>query len=93
MRFKVENNWLLRTEEFIELDPKKFLHCASIEELDEEVHDYIQSNMKYPEMKENYIVYEECLGTNYFDYYPFEKLDTKSFYSEWQELKGLPQEL
>lgn len=94
MRFKVENNWLLRTEEFIELDPKDFLYCASIEELDEEIHAYIHDKMSFPEMEKNYVMYEECLGTNYYDYYPFEKLgESKSFYLEWQKLKGLPQEL
>ena len=33
MKFKIENNWLLRTEEDIELNPKDFVHCATIEEL------------------------------------------------------------
>ena len=93
MRFKVENNWLLKTEEFIELDPKNFLYCASIEELNEAVEDFIHDRMKFPNMEKNYVVYEECLGTRFYDNFPFETLDAKSFYLEWQKLKGLPEEL
>ena len=87
MKFRVENNWLLRTEEDIELDPKDFVHCATIEELNDEVNDYIHDRMKFPNMEEKYVVYEECLGTRYWD------TTYGEFMLEWQKLKGLPQEL
>lgn len=87
MKFKVENNWLIRTEEYIELDPKNFLHCSNIQELNDEVEDYIHQYMKFPNMEEKYIIYEECLGTDFWD------TTYGEFMLEWQKLKGLPQEL
>lgn len=87
MKFKVENNWLLRTEEDIELNPKDFIHCANIEELNSEVEDYINNIMKFPKMEENYVAFEECLGTRFWD------TTYGEFMKEWQKLKGLPQEL
>ena len=87
MKFKIESNWLLRTEESIELNPEDFLYCATIEELNSEIHDKIHQEMKYPNMKEKYIVYEECLGTDYWD------TTYGEFMLKWQRLKGLPLEL
>lgn len=92
MKFKVETSWLTRREEFIELDPKNFLHCTNIEELNEEIEAYITDHLTYPEFGK-LDQYQEMLGLRYFDNWPFETLDTKSFYLEWQRLKGLPQEL
>ena len=87
MKVRVENNWLLRKEEDIELDPKKFVHCATIEELNNEIEDYIHDCMKFPKMEKDYIMYEECLGTRFWD------TTYGEFMLEWQKLKGLPQEL
>lgn len=87
MKFRIENNWLLRTEEDIELNPEKFLHCATIEELNSEIEDYIHDNMRFPNMDKNYIVFEEVLGTRFWD------TTYGEFMLEWQKLKGLPQEL
>ena len=87
MKFKVENNWLLKTEEDMELNPKDFVHCATIEELNWEIEDYIHQNMKYPNMENGYCLYEEALGTEYWD------TTFGEFMLEWQKLKGLPQEL
>ena len=87
MKFKIENNWLLRTEEDMELNPKDFVHCATIEELNDEIKDYIHQYMKYPAMEEGYHLYIEALGTEYWD------TTYGEFMLEWQKLKGLPQEL
>lgn len=87
MKFKIENNWLLRTEEDMELNPKDFVHCATIEELNDEIKDYIHRHMKYPNMEKDYVLYEEALGTEYWD------TTYGEFMLEWQKLKGLPQEL
>ena len=87
MKFRIENNWLLRTKEDIELNPKDFVHCATIEELNDEIKDYIHKYMKYPSMEGEYCLYEESLGTEYWD------TTYGQFMLEWQKLKGLPQEL
>ena len=88
MKFKVENNWLLRTEEEIDLDPKSFIHCATIAELNDEIEDFINNRMKYPNMeKGSTIMEEECLGTRYWD------MTFGEFMKKWQKLKGLPEEL
>ena len=87
MKFKVENNWLIRTEEDIELNPKDFVHCSTIEELNSEIEDYINDRMKFPNMEKNYVVFEEVLGTRFWD------TTYGEFMLEWQKLKGLPQEL
>ena len=87
MKFKIENNWLVRTEEEIELDPKEFLHCSNIEELIDEIHDYIHNRMQFLEMKKGFVIYEEALGTNFWD------TTYGEFMLEWQRLKGLPVEL
>lgn len=87
MKFKVESNWLLRTEEFIELDPKNFLYCANIDELNSSIEDYINDNMKYPDsLNKDYVQDMECLGVNFWD------TTYGKFMSEWQKLKGLPEE-
>ena len=44
MKFKIEANYLIKTEKDIELNPKKFLHCATIEELTSEVEQYMYDN-------------------------------------------------
>lgn len=93
MKFKVENNWLLKTEEFIEVKPEDFLWCATIEELHDAVEDYINDMMTFPKMEKDYVMYEECLGTRYYDTWPFEDSKSKSFYQEWQRLKKLPENL
>ena len=88
MKFRIENNWLLRTEEDIELNPKDFIHCATISELNDEIEDFIHSHMKYPNMEKDYCAYdEECLGVRFFD------STFGEFMKEWQKLKGLPEEL
>ena len=87
MKFRDENNWLLKTEEDIELNPKDFIHCANIEELNTKIEDYINDRMKFPNMEKNYIVFEEVLGTRFWD------TTYGEFMLEWQKLKGLPQEL
>ena len=87
MKFRIENNWLLRTEEDIELNPKDFVHCATIEELNSEIEDYIHDRMNFPSMEKNYVMYEEVLGTRFWD------TTYGDFMLEWQKLKGLPQEL
>ena len=87
MKFKIESNWLLKTEEDIELDPKNFVHCSTIEELNNEIEDYIHGYMKFPNMEKNYIIYIENLGTRFWD------TTYGEFMIEWQKLKGLPEEL
>ena len=87
MKFRIENNWLLRTEEDMELNPKDFIHCATIEELNSEVEDYIHDRMRFPNMEKDYVLYEEVLGTRFWD------TTYGEFMLEWQRLKGLPQEL
>ena len=87
MKFRIESNWLLKTEEDIELDPKNFVHCSTIEELNNEIEDYIHGYMKFPNMEKNYIIYIENLGTRFWD------TTYGEFMIEWQKLKGLPEEL
>lgn len=87
MKFKVENNWLIRTEEDIELDPERFLYCSNIEELNSEITEYIHQMMRFPEIEKDFSMYEECLGTNFWD------TTYGEFMLKWQELKGLPVEL
>lgn len=84
MKFKVERNFLVRTCEDIDLNPKDFLHCATVDELYDEVEDYINDFVKHPEhpgLEES-----EVLGNHFWD-------TTFNFFNEWQKLKGLPQEL
>jgi hypothetical protein len=87
MKFKIENNWLLKTEEDIELNPKDCVHCATIEELNDEIKDFIYKYMKYPNLESGYCTYGESLGTEFWD------TTYGEFMSEWQKLKGLPEEL
>lgn len=87
MKFRIENNWLIRTEEDIELDPKNFLHCATIDELHDEIEDYIHRFMRFPTMEKGYITEEEVLGTHFWD------TTFGKFFGEWQKLKGLPEEI
>ena len=87
MKFRIESNWLLKTEEDIELDPKNFVHCSTIEELNNEIEDYIHGYMKFPNTEKNYIMYVENLGTRFWD------TTYGEFMIEWQKLKGLPEEL
>lgn len=88
-KFTVKRNFLVRTRETIELNPKDFIHCASIEELNNEVADYISNNIEHP--NHPYREDSECLGETYFNNYWMD--DSLEFYSEWQKLKGLPAEL
>ena len=46
MKFEVERNFLVRTYEEVDLDPKKFLHCATVEEINLELEDYFYRNKK-----------------------------------------------
>lgn len=87
MKFRIENNWLLQTEEEIELNPKNFLHCSNIEELNDEICDFINDHIKFPNMEKGYCLYQQCLGTRYWD------TTYGDFMKEWQKLKGLPEEL
>lgn len=90
MKFKVERNFLVRTYEEIEMNPEKFLHCSTIEELSDELEEYIYNASEHPSHPgfQN----SEEIGVRYWDSW-FENDNDKSFYSEWQRLKGLPQEL
>ena len=90
MKFKVERNFLVKTDEFIELDPKDFLHCADISELNDEIEDYISSKCEHPTHPN--MIYSEELGCRYYDFY-WNSKNEESFYSKWQELKGLPKQL
>lgn len=90
MKFKVERNFLVRTEETIDLDPKDFLHCANIMELNDEIEDYISDRCEHP--KHPGFQDSEEIGCRYYDNWPFNALNTKSFYLEWQKLKNLPEE-
>ena len=91
MKFRVERNFLVKTEELIDLNPKDFLHCANIFELNDEIEDYISNKLEHP--KHSGLQSSEEIGCRYYENWPFETFDTKSFYLEWQRLKGLPQEL
>lgn len=88
MKFEVERNFLVRTYEEIDLDPKNFLHCATIEELNLELEDYLYNICEYP--THSHLVESEELGMRFSNNY---YIDDNSFYSEWQRLKGLPEEL
>ena len=90
MKFKVERNFLVRTEEVIELVPNNFLHCATIEELFEEVEEQIESMCKHPTAYG--LQSSEEIGVRYYDNW-FSEDNGKSFFIEWQKLKELPQEL
>jgi hypothetical protein len=89
MKFKVERTFLVRTYEEIDLSPKNFLHCSNIEELNNEVEDTI-NNLAHHPTHPNFESSEQ-LGVNFWNSW-FDE-DEKSFYLEWQKLKGLPQEL
>lgn len=89
MKFKVERTFLVRTYEEIDLSPKNFLHCSNIEELNNEVEDKINNLTNHP-THPNFESSEQ-LGVNFWNSW-FDE-DEKSFYLEWQKLKGLPQEL
>lgn len=95
MKFKVESNYLIRTESIIELDPKDFLHCATIEELHDEIEEKFYDKT-VPDFiskhSDSDIMYQEHLGLRYYDTW-FETNNGESFFKEWQRLKGLPQEL
>ena len=95
MKFKVECNYAIRTEQEITLNPKDFLYCTNIEELLDEVLDkfYDKSFPDFVSKNCNQdVVYQELMGLRYYDTW-FESDDNKSFLLEWQRLKGLPQEL
>ena len=85
MKFRVERNFLVRTCEKIELNPEDFLHCSSIDELHNEIEDYINEYVKHP----THPGFEESeeLGMRYYD------TTLGKFFDEWQRLKGLPKEL
>jgi len=85
MKFIVERNFLVKTEEVLDLNPKDFLHCANIMELNDEINDYISNKCEHP-THPGFQDSEE-IGCRYFEQWPF------SFYLEWQKLKGLPEEL
>ena len=89
MKFKVERTFLVRTFEEIDLDPKNFLHCSNIEELNNEVEDKINTLANHPTCPN--FESSEQIGINFWNSW-FDG-DEKSFYLEWQKLKGLPQEL
>ena len=89
MKFRVNRTFLVRTEEIIELNPKKFKSCANIEELINDVEDYINDQTIHPTHPN--FTYSEQIGLEYQDMYW--NSDDKSFYGEWQKLKGIPQEI
>lgn len=84
MIFNVDRTFLVRTHEKINLNPEDFLQCATIEELYNEVEDFINDKCEYP-IHPNLDKSEE-LGNRYWDI-------TFEFYDKWQQLKGLPQNL
>ena len=89
MKFSVERTFLVRTYEEVELNPKNFIHCATIEELNNEIEDYINRYSEHPTHPgfQN----SEEIGTTFWDNW-FNDC-SESFYIKWQELKGLPTEL
>lgn len=89
MKFKVERTFFVRTFEEIDLNPKDFLHCSSIEELNNEVEDKINNLTIHP-AHPNFESSEQ-VGVNFWNSW-FDN-NEESFYLEWQRLKGLPQEL
>lgn len=95
MKFKVESNYLIRTEQNITLNPKDFLHCSTIEELHDEIEDEFYNKLHPDFISKIYgqdIMYQELLGLRCYDTW-FETDGGKSFFKEWQNLKGLPVEL
>lgn len=84
MIFNVERTFLVKTREEVNLEPKDFLHCATIEELTDEVEDAVYNKTEHP-THPGFEISEE-IGTRFWD-------STYSFYNKWQELKGLPQNL
>lgn len=90
MKFKVERNFLVRTyDEEIEIKPEDFLHCATIEELVDEVEDFINDKIVYPTHPN--LGSAEELGHRFWTF--LNDSNTESFYDEWQKLKNLPEEL
>ena len=90
MKFTVERTFIVRTTENIDLDPKDFLQCANIDELIEEIEDCIYSCTVHP-THPGFESSEE-VGTQYWNDW-YNEQERKSFYVEWQKLKGLPEEL
>jgi hypothetical protein len=91
MKFTVETNFLVRVENEIDIKVEQFLHCATIEELFCELKDYIYNKVEHP--KVDGLVESELLGLEFHDRYYQDVLHNKSFFDEWQKLKGLPKEL
>lgn len=88
MKFKVERNFIVRSEETIELHPEDFLYCCTIEELNSEIESKLEDCCEHPTVKG--FTGSEEIGIRFWDNWFAEKGD-KSFYEEWQKLKGLPQ--
>lgn len=88
-KFVVQRNFLVRTEETLDIDPKDFLHCANIEELVTELDDYIEDKCEHP--NHLYRQSSEELTCNYYNQFWDE--NSNAFFVEWQKLKGLPAEL
>lgn len=82
MKFKINSNFLVKTSQELEIDAEQFLHCESIEELNNEIEDYMYTMLQVP----NELGEAECLGIDYWD------MDFE-FFNKWQELKGLPKKL
>lgn len=84
MKFKVEYNVLCREEMELEIDPESFLHCADCVELLDELEDYINFRIKFPDRKNAYE--QEVLGLHFYD------TTFGDFIRKWQELKELQKE-
>ena len=86
MKFRIDCNWLIRTEEEIELNPKDFT-SYTIDEIEDEIKDYINSKISYPDINDDILSNEELLGIEYWD------TTYGEFMREWKRLKNLPEEL
>jgi len=89
MKFRVLRTFLVKAEEEIDLRPEDFLHCATIEELNDDILETLENYGEHPYVKG--FQSSEEIGLNYWNNW-FEHGE-QSFYQKWQELKGLPQEL
>lgn len=90
MKFRVERNFIVRTEEELDLNPENFLYCANIEELNSAIDDYISDQCEHP--KHPNLQSSEEIGMRFWNNW-WSNLGEESFYTKWQKLKGLPEEL
>lgn len=84
MKFTIEQIFLSRVTRELDINPKDFLYCANVEELNTELEDYIHNRCDFPANADEI----EELGMRY--YQEWWNSNEESFYLKWQELKGLP---